>query len=68
MGSRRQQLTHIYNILINELGDDIGRPLVAHIDAIAWQLDETDDLRSARLVAELAEDTPNRDYYMPDTG
>ena len=46
--NRRQQIALACTILLDVLGDDVGRPLVALVDAMAWQLDETD-----RLIAEV---------------
>lgn len=43
--NRRQQLAPIYARLLDVLGDDIAGPLVALLAAVAYVLDDNDDLR-----------------------
>jgi len=43
--NRRQQLAPICLRITDILGDDLGRPFADLLDAVAWVVDDNDDLR-----------------------
>jgi hypothetical protein len=53
--TRRRQLAHIHQDLLDIFGDEIGRPVVAMLDVVAAHEDERDDLIGRALAIEGAE-------------
>ena len=45
MNRRMQLATLVHPTLLKILGDDVGRPFVKLLDAVAYVLDDNDDLR-----------------------
>jgi hypothetical protein len=53
--TRRRQLAHIHQDLLDIFGDEIGRPVVAMLDVVAAHEDERDDLIGRALQVEAYE-------------